>query len=173
MTKMYISEPEVIIRPEQPYVAIPIQVTLKEWEKTVELITEIFGWLQQNRLEAAGPPFYRYWCIGNEEEDFHVEVGVPISRMVAGDDRVIGSFIPGGSYATAIHTGHPDQLPYSLEALEDWALEEELELDKRWEGKDEIWNGRFEFYITDPASQPDLYKWRIEIAYLLVRDEAA
>jgi hypothetical protein len=39
-------------------------------------------------------------------------------------------------------------------------------------GGDEVWGGRFEFYLTDPAEQPDREKWSIEIAYLL-RDDPA
>lgn len=173
MSYKYINEPRVEVRTEQPYVAIPIQVTLKNWAQTTVLLPELYDWLHAKGIEPAGEPFYRYWCIGSNEAEFSLEVGVPVERMLAGDERVIASFIPGGSYATALHQGHPDQLEQSLKQLEEWAEKEVLEIDKRFEGHDEIWNGRFEFYLTDPEIEPDLYKWQIEIAFLLLRDDAA
>ncbi|MGK7376242.1 GyrI-like domain-containing protein [Planococcus sp. 1R117A] len=173
MTYKYINEPTVELRMEQPYVGIPIQATLKDWAKTTVLLPEIYDWLNAKGIEPTGEPFYRYWCIGNDDTEYSLEVGVPIERMASGDDRVIASFIPGGSYATAVHHGHPDQLEHSLKALEEWTAREELEIDKRWEEDEVIWNGRFEFYLTDPELEPDLFKWKIEIAFLLLRDDAA
>jgi effector-binding domain-containing protein len=169
----YINEPTVELRTEQPYVAIPIQVTLKDWAQTTVLLPEIYDWLNKKDIEPSGEPFYRYWCIGSEDAEFSLEVGVPIARMVAGDERVVASFIPGGSYAIAVHQGHPDQLEISLKQLEEWTKKEELDIDKRWEADDEIWNGRFEYYLTDPELEPDLHKWQIEIAFLLMQDDAA
>lgn len=93
--------------------------------------------------------------------------------MVSGDERVITGFIPGGSYATATHKGHPDYLEDSLYALEQWAEEEGLELDKRYEGDTEIWNGRFEFYPAIPKDGESFNDMEVEIAYLLMRDDAA
>ncbi|MDN7226301.1 GyrI-like domain-containing protein [Planococcus sp. N064] len=169
----YINEPTVELRTEQPYVAIPIQVTLKDWAQTTVLLPEIYDWLNKKDIEPSGEPFYRYWCIGSEDAEFSLEVGVPIERMVTGDERVIASFIPGGSYAIAVHQGPPDQLGISLKQLEEWTKKEELDIDKRWEADDEIWNGRFEYYLTDPELEPDLHKWQIEIAFLLMQDDAA
>jgi effector-binding domain-containing protein len=173
MAQKHIKEPTVELRTEQPYVAIPIQAALGDWARTAVLVPEIFDWLHKKGIKPAGAPFYRYWCIGSEDTEFSLEVGVPIERMVAGDERVIASFIPGGSYATAVHQGHPDQLVHSLKELEEWTAREELDIDKRWEAEEEIWNGRFEFYLTDPEAEPDLFKWEIEIAFLLLRDDAA
>lgn len=173
MAHKFIREPVVELRAEQPYVAIPVQATLREWGKTAALVSEIFDWIDKKGLEPVGAPFYRYWCIGGLDEEFTLEVGVPIEHMVAGDDRVVASSIPGGSYATAMHRGHPDMLAGSLEGLEKWAKTEGLEFDKRWEEEEEIWNGRFEFYLTDPETEPDPAKWEIELAFLLMRDEAA
>ncbi|RNF39475.1 GyrI-like domain-containing protein [Planococcus salinus] len=173
MIKKYMTEPIIEKRIEQPYVGIPIYATLLDWDKVNALISEIFDWLDRKDIEPVGPPFYRYWVIGGIDENYELEVGVPVERMVTGNSRIIASSIPGGSYVTAKHRGHPDLLEYSLEVLEQWSKREELEFDKRWEGEDEIWTGRFEFYLTDPDEEPDLDKWEIEIAFLLMRDDAA
>ncbi|PSL31695.1 effector-binding domain-containing protein [Planomicrobium soli] len=173
MAIRFINEPTVENLPELPYVGIAIQTTLLRWEKMNELIEELSVWLAQKELEPAGPMFFRYWVIGNEEEASQVEVGVPVERMVIGDDRVISSFIPGGSYVTALHQGHPNYLAKSSNELEIWAKKEGIELDRKWEGEIEIWNGRFESYLTDPAAEPDPNKWEIRISYLILRDDAA
>ena len=173
MVQKYISEPFVEERTEQPYIGIPILAGLSEWDEINGLVGELFDWLKANGIKPAGVPFFRYWCTGDSEGKYKMEVGVPVKRMVTGDQRVVASYIPGGSYLAALHKGHPDNLGKSLDALEQWALQEGLDIDKRWEGEDEIWNGRFEFYVTDPETEPDLNKWGIEIAFLLLRDTAA
>jgi hypothetical protein len=159
--------------PELPYVGIACQAELLNWGKEGELADELFVWLAKRRIEPAGPVFYRYWIIGGNDELSQLEVGIPVEQVVPGDDRVISSFIPGGSYATALHEGHPDHLAKSLNELEIWVKKEGLEVDRRWEGKTEIWNGRFESCLTDPKAEPDLNKWKIKIFYLLLRDDAA
>jgi hypothetical protein len=45
-----------------------------------------------------------------------------------------------------------------------------LEWNNRGKGREEVLGGRFQFHLTDPAEQPDLERWEIEIAYQL-RDE--
>ncbi|WP_255472887.1 GyrI-like domain-containing protein [Planomicrobium sp. CPCC 101079] len=169
----YISEPFVEELLETPYLGIAIQATLLEWGKVIELAEELVDWLEKRGVEPAGPLFYRYWIIGNEKEAYHLEVGIPVERPIAGDEQILSSMIPGGSYVTAVHQGHPDHLAKSLNELEIWAKKEELELDKRWEGEIEIWNGRFESYLTNPDTEPDPNKWEIRISYLLLRDDAA
>ena len=173
MTDKYMSEPIIVEWKEQPYAAIPIEATLLEWDQVHALVGELFQWVEQHDLSVTGAPFYRYWVIGGIKEVYQLEVGLPVERMVKGDERIIGSVIPGGSYIKAEHNGHPDRLDYSLEALLRWAEMQGLSLDKRYEGETEIWNGRFEFYGNDPELEPDLDKWKIEIACLILRDRVA
>ncbi|TWT27881.1 GyrI-like domain-containing protein [Planomicrobium sp. CPCC 101110] len=173
MSIKYINEPAIEHLPETPYVGIAVKATRLEWEKVIELAEALVDWLEKKKIEPAGPLFYRYWVIGSEVEAFHVEVGVPLDQMVKGDEQVLSSMIPGGSYATAVHQGHPDHLAKSLNELEIWAKKEGLEFDKRWEDEIEIWSGRFECYLTDPEIEPDPEKWEIRISYLLLRDDAA
>lgn len=169
----YINEPVVEILPEMPYVGIAVQATLLEWGKANRLGDELYDWLLKMKIKPAGPLFYRYWIIGDEEEAVHAEVGVPVEQVIAGNDRIISSFIPGGSYVTALHQGHLGHLAKSLNEVEIWAKKEGLELDKRWEGDIEIWNGRFESCLTDSKQEPDSDKWEIKISFLLLRDDAA
>lgn len=173
MVRKYISEPFVEYQSEKPYAAIAIETPGLEWEEMSDLIPEIMEWLGKRKLKTTGIPLYRYWCTGSAMEPTNLEVGVPVDRMSAGDERILISTIPGGTYLKAIHRGHPDNLLESHEALVEWARTEGLEFDMRWEEEYEIWNGRFEIFLTDPKIEPDPEKWEIEILLLLIRDEAA
>jgi effector-binding domain-containing protein len=157
----------VVVRPERPYVAIPARATLRQWGTVTPLVAEVFGWLGQRGVEPAGPPFFRYWVVGDAEREFDLEVGVPVARGVPCEGRVVSGTIPAGSYATLVHTGHPDRLVRSLAAMEEWRRRERVAWSMRRRGEAEVWGGRFESYLTDPAEQPDLERWSIELAYLL------
>jgi len=158
-----INKPVVEIRAKRPYISIPIEVTSKEWGKANALVEEIFAWLGEKGVQPSGAPFYRYLVIGDTEKDFKLEVGVPISGPIFGDDRVITGSIPGGKYATLVHIGRPDRISSSFNILEEWAKENGIEWDNQMEGEEEVWGGRFEYYLTDPAVEPDLEKWSTEI----------
>lgn len=166
-------EPTVEIRAEQPYVAIPIEVALKEFGGANALVGETFAWLGGRGIEPAGAPFFRYSMIGDMEGRFEIEVGVPVAIAVPGDGRVIAGSIPAGRYATLVHTGHPDRLVHAHAALQEWATSRRLDLQRSRQGDDEVWGGRFEFYLTDPAQQPDPEQWSTEIAYLIKGNDAA
>lgn len=165
--------PEVKIKTEQSYIGIPLIREVLDRVEIAELINEVFNWLQRKRIEPVGKAFCRYWVVGGIEEKFNLEVGVPIGRMAAGDDRVIASFIPGGSYAIAMHHGSADTIENSAYALEKWTKDEGLELDKRYEQETEIWNGRFDFFHTIAEDDKVSGDVSLEIAYLLMRDDAA
>lgn len=118
----------------------------------------------------AAPPFFRYWIIGGEEKRFQLEVGAPIEREVAGDDRLRASRVPAGSCATVVHVGHPDRLEKSLARLEGWIENRGLQVAPHTRNGEVVWDGRFEFYPTDPTVEPDRERWEIEVAYLLASD---
>lgn len=160
-----INGPVLGIRAEQPYVSIPIEVTSKEWGKANALVEEIFAWLGEKGVQPSGAPFYRYLVIGDSVKNFKLEVGVPVISPIFGDDRVITGSIPAGKYVTLVHIGHPDCISNSFNILEEWAKANEVRWDNQMEGKDEVWGGRFEYYLTDPAVEPDLEKWSTEIEY--------
>ncbi|SEG72694.1 effector-binding domain-containing protein [Thermomonospora echinospora] len=163
------SEPRIEERAARPYAAIPIKAPMREWDRVNALVPEVFGWLARQGIAPAGPLFYRYWVIGDRDAPFEVEVGVPVAEAVEEDGRVIAGSIPAGRYATLTHHGHPDGLFGSITALRRWADDHGIAWDIRQEGDSEVWGGCFEFYPNDPAVEPDMDQWSIELAYR-VRD---
>ncbi|HEV7652319.1 MAG TPA: GyrI-like domain-containing protein [Actinophytocola sp.] len=157
------SEPTVLERTEQPYVAIPIRATLREWGEVNALVPEVYGWLAARGITPAGAVFFRHSVVGGFDEKFSVEVGVPVAEPVEGDGRVLAGAKPAGRYVVAVHRGHPDGIAKSHLALVEWAGEHGVELAK----DGEVWGGMYESYGTDPAVEPDMDEWETELAYLV------
>ncbi|HWV23379.1 MAG TPA: GyrI-like domain-containing protein [Thermomicrobiales bacterium] len=161
------SHPALEFREEQPCVFIPISVPLSEWGKTIPLVPEIAQWLGKRGVEPAGAPFYRYLTIGDMQKDaFDLEIGWPVVEAMEGDERVRAGVIPGGVYATSIHTGHPDSLVGTCAGLLAWGEQEGVQFDVQTADGREVWAGRFEFYLSDPADVPDMNDWQTDVAFL-------
>jgi effector-binding domain-containing protein len=158
-------EPRIEARAERSYIAIPIEATLKEWDKVNALIEELFGWLKKKGLQPNGAPFFRYRVIGDRNKKFKLEVGIPVVNATFGDERVVAGTTPEGKYVIIDHKGHPDYIHETINMLEKWSENRGLTWDKKVENNEEVWGGRFEYYLTDPAIEHDLEKWSIEIAF--------
>lgn len=157
------SEPTVCERTEQPYVAIAVRATLREWGAVNALVPEVYGWLAGRGVEPAGAVFYRHLVVGGMDEKFSVAVGVPVASPVPGDGRVRPGAKPAGRYVVATHHGHPDGIAAAHLALVDWAARAGVPLAR----DGEVWAGMFESYLSDPAVEPDLARWETELAYLV------
>jgi len=159
------SEPKVVERQPQPYVAIKVLVTMEEIGRVVPPLNgEVFGWLADRGVAPSGPPFWKYNVIDMERQ-LEIEAGVTVEQPVPGDDRVLAGTLPGGSYATLLHTGHPSQLIDATAALLDWGKAQSLTWDRSDVAEGEQWGARLEFYLTDPADEPDMDKWVTELAF--------
>lgn len=160
------TNPKVEERPGRPYAGIRARVTMEELSSAVPpLWPEVFGWLGQRGAEPAGPPFLRYYIVEMDGE-LEVEAGVPTAASVAGDGRVAPGLLPAGRYAVLVHTGSPEGLVAATAELLRWGAEQGLS----WQADGERWGGRIEWYLTDPAQEPDRGKWRTEVAFLVAND---
>ena len=155
-------------RPETPTAGITDTVTMTTFAKVADRIPELVSWLAERGTHPAGAPFFRYHVIDMAAQ-LVVEVGFPVpddvSLTSAGD--VLVSTIPAGRYVTTVHHGHPDGLVDATGALLDWAAAEGLTFDRHDTDAGDAWAGRFEFYLTDPAEQPDMAEWDTELAFKL------
>lgn len=167
---MTTTDPHIEHRREQPYIGIPKEATLAEWEEVNALVGELLEWIGRSGEMPAGAPFYQYRVMGDETAPFELEVGVPTEGPLSGDDRVRPGTVPSGTYAVTVHEGHPDGLDRSHATLQEWASREGHEIAREGSPEGEVWEGRYESFLTDPEEEPDRSQWSTEIAYLL-RDD--
>jgi effector-binding domain-containing protein len=159
-------EPEITQRAPQPYVGISSWVTMAAVGSVADRLPEIFGWLGARGIAPAGPPFFRYHVIDMDGR-LLVEAGVPVVSAIddAGDIRA--GTLPAGRFAVMTHIGAPETLVAATAALLDWAEARGLAFDLSHVPEGEKWGCRVEFYLTDPAEQPDTAEWQTQLAFRL------
>lgn len=160
------SSPTVVDRPAQPYVGVREHITMSTFPVIADRFGEIFGWLAEQGIEAAGAPFFRYRTI-DMERSLEVEAGIPVAEPVAPSLPVFADTLPPGRYVDLDYVGHPQGLLAETTRLLQWADEQGLSFDHRDCPAGDAWASRLEIYHTDPAEQPDLNQWHIELAFKL------
>jgi len=158
--------PEITQRPAQPYAGISAWVTMAAVGSVADRIPEIFGWLGARGIAPAGPPFFRYHVIDMERQ-LEVEAGVPVASAVEDDGEIRAGTLPAGRFAVMTHTGAPDTLVAPTADLLAWAQERGLTWDMPRTDAGERWGCRVEFYLTNPAEQPDPTKWQTQLTFRL------
>jgi effector-binding domain-containing protein len=139
---------------------------MQTFPEIADRLPEVFAWLANRGIEAAGAPFFRYRLIDMERE-MEIEAGVPIASAIDGEASVYCDVLPPGRYATVTHIGHPVELVDVTANLLAWASNEGLAWDMTRTDSGERWGSRLEFYMTDPAIEPDMSKWQVELAFKL------
>jgi effector-binding domain-containing protein len=159
---MTTTTPKLEDRTEQPYVGIRTQVSTSQFKKIIpEFLGELFGWLEKQGVAPAGAPFMRYHVI-NMAGKMDVELGVPVAAAVQGDGRIVAGEIPAGRYASLVYSGVTGIA--GNKALIEWAGKNEVKWD-RWDDPNGDANrSRVEYFLTDPAEEPDRKKWETEVA---------
>lgn len=99
------ANPELVTRPAQWSIAIPVKASLSEWNKTIEAIPQLLAWIEEQNIQLASPLFYRYRRIGGMERPFSVEVGFAIEEPVEVTGDVVLSEMEGGAYLVCTHHG--------------------------------------------------------------------
>ncbi len=136
----------------QPVLSVRETVAFQDLSsKLGEFVGEVFGYLQQQGAEPAGPPFSRYHGIGQDGIDF--EAGLPVSKPLPGSGRIKPGELPGGSVVSAVHMGSYENLPKAGEALSSWAAEH---------GRKEA-GPNWEVYWVAPGHNADPASWKTEV----------
>jgi effector-binding domain-containing protein len=160
------ADPEIIQRAAQPYAGISKWVAMGDVGSVADRIPEIFGSLGARGIAPAGPPFFRYHVI-DMEGLLEVEAGVPVASAVEDDNDIRARTLPAGRFAVMTHSGAPDTLMAATASLLEWADARGLAWDVTESDEGERWGCRVEFYLTDPAEQPDMGKWLTQLAFRL------
>ncbi len=159
-----VSEPRIDERTEQPYMGIRAQVPINVMSKNVtRLFKEINAYAKLHSIKPAGPPFLRFHVIDMARE-MDIEVGIPVAAPLPDDGQVCAGVIPAGRYASLIYTGSGYT---GNKALIEWAKAKGIQWDRWNDPKGDAFRSRYEFYLTDPKTEPKKTKWQIEVAIKL------
>ncbi|HUE99959.1 MAG TPA: GyrI-like domain-containing protein [Anaerolineales bacterium] len=163
-----ITEPHLERRKRQHYVAIRMAVPIPFGKYLQPAWDEVYDWLQCKDIKPSGPALIRYLTTDMSKE-LDIDVGFTVDKAVKGDDRIAAAFLPAGRYATLLYTG-----PYrgkgifkATVALLTWAKENKVKWNVTKKKGVEWWNGRTEFYFSDPAVDKDPSRFKTELAFLL------
>lgn len=136
----------------QPVASIRVKTTPDKISTTLaELLPEVMRHLDRSGVQPAGPPFSRYHTRGAGEID--LEAGIPVAKPIAGEARVQAGELPAGKAAMTWHVGDYRLLHQTYAFLERWMkANQHAPSGAPWE-----------FYVQDPAKNPDPAKWQTQI----------
>lgn len=167
-----ISEPNIERRKKQNYAAIRMAVPIPFGKYLQPAWDEVYDWLKTRGVQPSGPALIRYLTT-DMSKALDIDVGFTVAKAVKGDERITAGFLPPGRYATLLYTG-----PYrgkgifkATVALLEWARENKVKWDTSKKKNTEWWNGRAEFYFSDPAVDKDPSKYQTELAFLVKQEK--
>jgi len=100
-------------------------------------------YLGSKQLTPVGPPYVGYH---NEDmSDLDIEIGFPVAEPLEGEGEFEGGAIPGGQFATTIHTGPYAKFEEAYKRLTDWIEGQSLQAS----------GSCYEIYLNDPGDTPE------------------
>ena len=166
VVQMEIIEPaRVEKRPAIPYVGIrvttPFRGMLAEGDR---LLAEARAEIKEARIETVGYGFLRLHVI-DMDGPMDLEAGYFTTEPAHVEHpRLRSGSMPAGSYATMTYQDHARR---ANQALQDWARENRLVLDRRTVPEGDEFACRYEAFWTDPAVEPRKTRWTVELSILL------
>ena len=165
-----ITVPRLEKRNAIPYVAIRTQVSVPFGAVLPPLWGKVFAWLATKGITPSGAPFIRYLTTDMARK-LDLEVGFPVAVPVPGDHRISAGVFPAGRYAVCVYSGPYEGLVEATAALLEWAQKNNVVWQTATVDNIEWWEARIEFYLTDPAAEPDPQKWQTELAFLVAENK--
>ena len=161
------TEPQIVQRDEQPYVAMKVVVSMDELSSAVPpLNQQVFAWLGERGVAPSGPPFWKYNVIAMPHH-LELEPGVAVADRLHGNGQVQAGVLPAGRYVSVHHIGHPSTLVQATKELLEWAEARGLAFDVEPGPEGDRWRCRLELYHTDPREEPDMNRWDTELLFKL------
>lgn len=163
-----VTKPKIEYRLEQHYAAIRMAVPIPFGKYLQPAWKEVNQWLIDRGITSAGPAIIRYLTTDMSKK-LDIDVGFTLDQAVPGDNRITADVLPAGQYATLLYTGsyRGKGIFNATVALLDWAKENHIVWNTTAKDNAEWWNGRTEFYLTDPEREPDPEKYQTELAFLI------
>jgi hypothetical protein len=164
---MEIVEPaRVEQRGEIPYVGIRVITPFRGMlEARDRLLAEARTGIKEAGIETVGYGFLRLHVI-DMDGPMDLEAGYFTPEPVRTEHPWLrtGS-MAAGSYATMKYQNHARR---ANQALQDWARDNGLVLDRRTVPEGDAFACRYEAFWTNPAVEPRKTRWTVELAMLLV-----
>lgn len=158
-------------RPVMHYVGIPVTARYAEFgapDGPNAMVSRVYQWLADHAVTPQGGPLYVYRHLGNESEPADLTVAVPIAEPVTPTDGLVLGGLPAGTYVVGRHVGPPDGLFAASDAVRAWAQENGHRLDALRDDSGTLWTGFAEYFLTDPAEEPDISAWVAELLFKTV-----
>ena len=115
----------------------------------------VMGAAEQQHVQLAGPPFALYHGMPTDVVD--VEAGFPVAAPFPGGDGggVTAGSLPAGRAMEAMHIGPYEKLPETYGAIMGKMQAEGLTPG----------NAMWEYYLSDPATEPDPAAWKTLVVW--------
>ena len=131
---------------------------------------EVNAWLRNQAIptSSSGPAIIRYLTTDMTKK-LDLDVGFVVDKALPGNNRILAGILPAGQYATLLYTGSfkGNGIFHATVALLDWAQKNNIAWNTSIKNGVEWWNGRVEWYLTDPEREPDPKKYQTELAFLV------
>lgn len=125
----------------QPAITIRSRAAAKDLPDIFEAsFARLIAYLETTGEGISGPPFAIYY--GFPAEEFDVELGLPITRMVPASEEIISRQIGIENAASTVHTGPYEEIESAYMALAEWIN------GNSYEPTGET----YEFYLNDPGT---------------------
>lgn len=165
------TEPKIEFFEAEPYVTIRQKVSMADISTVLPpLISEVFIWMGKEKIEGNGAPFFRYLSM-DEQNNLIVDVGIPTKTKVEGNDRILSKVFPEGDYAALTYTGDYKNLRQAHISLDEWIIQNGYK-DRGVMDDGQLVGCRVEFYVSNPASEPDPEKWVTEVCILVEKGKS-
>jgi effector-binding domain-containing protein len=133
------------IRKEVSFVEVSLQME--------EMYEQVSSFIEEKNVGITGSPFAVYHKMEGERID--LECGIPISKLVEGNQTINSAIYPTKQCAVVDYFGDYRQLEDAHTALQSWIEERKFKLA----------GPPLEFYLTDPEEEPNSEKWHTRIYY--------
>jgi hypothetical protein len=157
----------VEVRPAIPYVGIRVTTPFRGMLAVRDrLLAEARAEIEEVGIETVGYGFLRLHVI-DMDGPMDLEAGYFTSEPAHVEHpRLRSGSMTAGSYATMKYRDHARR---ANQALQDWARDNDLALDRRTVAEGDEFICRYEAFWTDPAVEARKTKWTVELAILLVK----
>ena len=140
---------------EQPTAVLRETVPMNQLRQFFDrAYSSVMAAVQQQHVQLAGPPFAMYRGMPTDVVD--VEAGFPLAAPYpGGDGGVTAGTLPAGRALEAMHVGPYESLPDTYNAVM-----ARMQADGLTPG-----NTMWEYYLSDPAAEPDPAAWKTLIVW--------